>query len=70
MESVEAEVPENRLKRNRVGTDGWGQMVKFTECICGSSNKGYLYLDQYTRQSEEINDDLLQYLKHRINHYL
>jgi hypothetical protein len=53
-----------------VGTDGWGQPVKFTECDCGGKNKGFLYLDFYTNKGEEINDGLLQYFKHRIEFYL
>lgn len=68
LESVED--TKSELKRNRIGTDGWGQPVKFTDCECGSRNKGYLYLDYYTRQGEKINKDLLDYLKHRIMFYL
>ncbi|MFD0587620.1 hypothetical protein ACFQZE_06370 [Paenibacillus sp. GCM10027627] len=70
LESIENEETKSPVKRNRFGTDGWGQPVKFTECTCGGINKGYLYLDYYTRQGELINDKLLQYLKHRINHYI
>lgn len=68
LESVEN--TDKELRSNRVGTDGYGQMVKFTECECGGVNKGYLYVDPYIKGEGEADKGLLEYLKHRIQHYL
>ena len=56
-------------KRNKVGTDGYGQPVKFTNCECGSTLKGYLELGFYTSQGLNVDNELLAYLRSRINFY-
>lgn len=50
-----------------IGTDGYGQMVKFSSCNCGS-DYGWLYTHQFNRE-EEDGEQLARYIKHRIKFY-
>lgn len=50
-----------------IGTDGYGQMVKFSPCNCGS-DYGWLYLHSYDiEEGDEV--ELENYIKHRIGYY-
>jgi hypothetical protein len=55
-------------KTIRIGTDGWGQPVRFTDCACGKL-KGFLQLGFYISSDTEFNEDLELYLMHRIDLY-
>lgn len=50
-----------------IGTDGFGQMVKFNSCKCGS-DYGWLYTRFYDRDDFD-DDELREYIKHRIKYY-
>jgi len=49
-----------------IGTDGYGQPVRFSKCKCGDCY-GWLRLDFYSK--DKLEESFLSYLKHRIKFY-
>lgn len=63
-------IKEDRLpKVNHVGTDGWGQPVRYTDCDCGSKLKGFLQTSFYESRGQEIDASFISYMKSRIEFY-
>lgn len=60
-------VNEENPKTVYVGTDGFGQPVRYSECECGKAY-GWFQLGFY-RGRTEINESFLSYLKSRITFY-
>ncbi|PGO60579.1 hypothetical protein [Priestia megaterium] len=62
-------VEEREPRTTRVGTDGYGQPVRYSECECGN-HYGWFDIGYYRWKDVEINDSFKGYLQSRIKHYV
>lgn len=64
-------VEEKEPKTVKVGTDGYGQPVRYSDCECGEVY-GWFNIYFYSRGDEDFKftDDFRKYLQWRIKYYL
>jgi len=63
-------VNEKEPKTVKFGTDGYGQIVKYSDCECGNLY-GWFHIGLYRNKDDfEFDDGFKRYLQWRIRYYL